>query len=1408
MAGALSRRDIEMIFRAETDKATRPIGELTRDVKALRGALEEQLAAANRGEVSLDKLAETTRDLKKAQDELGTARSLLTQLNGQEKALAAAEARLASATAKYDALGTQIAGAEAPTKRLTQQFEAAGRAQAAAAESLDRVRAQTAETRQQIEGIIGPVENTSNAFRDIAVNSREISRGLAIAGTAADEFKGKLAGLTAEQAKAAADRSFNQQGLDAGLLQAQVTYISQFENRVQLLTQAKAELAAQDAAFQRALSAQEAKVGAANVQQLKTAFEEAAAAEERIKQVTAFRQLAADVQAAVTDVTRFGVSADGGAQSADRLATSLLAILQPSKAATATLNGLESTVTQISDSLDGKGRKSAQEYAVALNGLTEAGASIGRIAQSIDAFKDQQAAVDAAATAFHAAQSEALKLAADLATTETPTRELAQALRDAEAAVTTTGTALQQEGNKAEALGAKLRRAGVDTANLAKEEERLTQVATEAAAAQAEIDGETNGSSNFLGLNVQDATNLGYQINDIFTQLASGASIFTVLAQQGPQIWQIGGVQAYIAALGPLLPILLAVAAAIALVAATVKRANDRAAELNSATAYVKALGDQGTLTAKQLADASTAMQDLGVSAEDARKLTRDFSNDGLDPQFLEAFTQAAKNAADVTGKDFKDAFEALTGAMKGGYDQVVALNEEFPVLTDAELTQIKAMYDSGDASEARRAVFERFFDKMQEGADNLNGPWSNAVDNFQKAFTRLLDYLGTTTVVKQFIKEIDEALIGLNYLLLRARGFTNEQAGNAAVNASGRAPGQRPRTGGDPGGTRQKSTAAGRAAADDAEREVKAKKRQSREELKQNAILDARRKAQAAGYGADDQARLEAAAGRKAAEDYDARAATRGNAARRRADAAARRDANAAKALANQIDNQADSLATALDQMGSKVAKVAAGTLKDQLSNAATAVELQYQKLFRQLDEFSAITKGRGRIGNLSIEQYREQIKANEVILTQQAQLKVYEDNINDTLKQRQAALANIEDQANRGLISGAEAIRQTQEVTSKFDPLIASLTQAAVLFAKSIAGASPSAELQAFIAKMESLGQRNAGDGQASVRDSAQSNLGREEAKLNQILAERNSLVETYNTLAQLGVITQEQARRKSADAFNASKGLIDQQIAQTQQTLAAARAAAAGNAPLLLQYDALAAKLNLVAVQAQYADPRLVQLKGSIDGLITQNALTAIDKIAESFAGAIAGTQTWGDALVNAGLAFLEFIGNTILGIARLILQMIILSAIEKITGIPVAALLQFNAAISGGGGGKTGLFHGGGEVGSYAGGQQTTTRQISPLAFALAPRYHEGTPSVGLKPNEQAAVLQKGEKVVTEEQQRLENKRANQPAGGRGLRQVLAFGDDQVAAAMAGPAGEDVTVTHIRRNTPLIKQLLES
>jgi hypothetical protein len=1421
MMAALSRRDIEMIFRADTDKATRPIADLGKAVKTARGQLEDLVSAASTSEDALDKLGDTTRELKKAQDELGSARSLLTSFNAQNAAIEKAEAKVAAASAKFLELKERVEGAEKPTKVLVTSMNNAERALNAAQESLDRVSAEAKETKEQIESIIGPVASVDAGFREIANTSKEIARGLALAGDEADNFRKRIAAAASANSdvdkKLNADVAFEQQGRSAGLLQAQIDYISQFENRVELLNQAKRELTSQNAAFDQALQAQDAKVGAANVSELRRSIQETFAEDERAKQISAFKQIATDANAAVTDVSRFAVAEDAAAASGQRFSDSIRDILSPANAAKASIDGVEAAVAEAAGVLEGKGRKTLTEYNMAMNELLASGASIGGIAKQIDAFRDQQAALAATGAKYRELVADAESAALAIRLSDAPTQEMVNDLKRLEAQVTTAGNAMKTEGEKAEVMGAKLRRAGVDTNDLAGAEKRLADVAKDAADTQKAIGDKSGGKAGGLfGLSVQDATNLSYQFNDIFTQLASGQSIFITLAQQGPQIWQIEGVKGFIAALGPLIPVLLAVGAGLAVVAMGVKRVADESAELKNANAYVASLGEAGSLTAQQIADASIKMQDLGVKAEDARASLKDFNEGGLDPQYLNSFIEAASNASKVTGGDFKDAFGALTEAMNGGWEEVEKLNEAFPILSDAERVHIKAMYDSGQESEARRIVFERFFDQMDKGAAQLNGPFTNAVKFAKENFIIFLDNIGRSDSWSRFFVNMDEAknvITGFNYLLLRARGLSAEVAGKGAVT------GQLPGTGRPQGG---RGPAAGRATGTTPEGQAAIKEAREEQDLAKgtNKVLRDRARltkaARDARAGAPKEAttaekdELAALAVAKERTSINAENAKIGAAAAKKSQAARDKAAREAETLANKIKGQADSLESALDAMGAKVAKVSAGTITQQLDAARVAIDKQYDSTLRKVQDFSKLTGGKGEIGGMSIKAYTDQINSNKTILTQQAQLKVYEDNVNDVLNTRKALLADIEDKANRGEYSSAEAIARSAEVTSTYAPIIQSLVQAATAFATTIGGAKPSAEIDAFVAKLNTIGSRTSGDNQEDVQALARKRIGTEEANLNKIISERNNLVESYNTLQELGLMSATTAREKSAAAYNASRADIAKQSEVLRKTVAEASEYGAVSTQV---YDTMIAKLKAVDAQAAYLDPRFAQLKSGIDNIVSQNATDAIVNIIDNFAKAAAGAQSWGDALKGAGMAVVSFIADTLIQIGKLILQMLVLAAVQSATGIPVAALL----GASGGGGGAGGgfklfglkLFHGGGEVGNALTGQQKRSGfSVSPATLAAAPRYHDGTPGVGLKGNEQIAVLEKGEKVLTEEQQRREAASKKGAGGnGRGLRQVLAFGDDQVAAAMSGQAGEDVTITHLRRNAPLLKQLVD-
>lgn len=106
-----------------------------------------------------------------------------------------------------------------------------------------------------------------------------------------------------------------------------------------------------------------------------------------------------------------------------------------------------------------------------------------------------------------------------------------------------------------------------------------------------------------------------------------------------------------------------------------------------------------------------------------------------------------------------------------------------------------------------------------------------------------------------------------------------------------------------------------------------------------------------------------------------------------------------------------------------------------------------------------------------------------------------------------------------------------------------------------------------------------------------------------------------------------------------------------------------------------------------------------------------------------------------------------------------------------------------------------------VGGIAGGVAGSLRNLGPYAFVGAPKYHSGGVA-GVGQNEVAAVLQKGEEVITrnDPRHRYNGGQSAAQEGGRArvTTPVVAIGDSAIANALAGAAGEDVVLTHVRNN----------
>lgn len=164
-------------------------------------------------------------------------------------------------------------------------------------------------------------------------------------------------------------------------------------------------------------------------------------------------------------------------------------------------------------------------------------------------------------------------------------------------------------------------------------------------------------------------------------------------------------------------------------------------------------------------------------------------------------------------------------------------------------------------------------------------------------------------------------------------------------------------------------------------------------------------------------------------------------------------------------------------------------------------------------------------------------------------------------------------------------------------------------------------------------------------------------------------------------------------------------------------------------------------LASLTAQWTD-----MAKNIDQLNANVAQSISGNLTEAITGMIDGTKT-------AKEAFSQMAASIVNDILKMTTQMLVQYAIGQAMGW-----------FTGGVGGVTaGVSHDGGIVGSGG-----PTRRVDPSVFAHADRYHGGG-AVGLAPGEVPIIAQKGEAVMTEDQQaairsrlRGEEKKESQPA----------------------------------------------
>ena len=463
------------------------------------------------------------------------------------------------------------------------------------------------------------------------------------------------------------------------------------------------------------------------------------------------------------------------------------------------------------------------------------------------------------------------------------------------------------------------------------------------------------------------------------------------------------------------------------------------------------------------------------------------------------------------------------------------------------------------------------------------------------------------------------------------------------------------------------------------------------------------------------------------------------------------------------------EALDNALNALDAKINRTETQTLQSQLA----AVDLDAKRIQKQIDEVKkfdpkAATQAQTRFDRLAEEQ-------------RAAVIKKFNDQIETD---RLALLARIEQ---------AEAAAGRKEKTSLDARLEAIRTEYAKLYRdieaernKRTLNGLPTDDLDEQVRRARAAqGSREGAETQAFNRDE----LARREQEINDLLRTREATVRTTEALVAAGILTRSQGEERNRQYITQIQPLVDD-LATKSATFAVGLRGAYD--PVAL--DEFLAKLQLARVSGDQLNASLNQTGQIVRQGFEGGINTALNTFADSLVEVAQGTKDWGDAFDAVGRSILQSLAQVLRQIAVTILQQQILATWQAITGTrPVTA-----------GFGAGNVMHSGGIVG----GVQNRTRSVPTAWFANAPRYHSGG-VVGLAPDEYPAILQRNEEVLAASDPRnvLNGGGLTRQAESRPQRFVLVDDRARLAEALAGSEGEEVTMLHVRKNIPTLRQMLK-
>lgn len=208
-----------------------------------------------------------------------------------------------------------------------------------------------------------------------------------------------------------------------------------------------------------------------------------------------------------------------------------------------------------------------------------------------------------------------------------------------------------------------------------------------------------------------EAQQLGYQMNDLAVQIASGQSAFTAMIQQGSQLsGTFGGVggamRAVLTVITPLNVALTAGAAVVGLVGYAMYEGHQQALEYQKSMVLT---GNAAGVTAGRVdLMAISVAQNARITAGAAREILQAFVSTGeVGPTALASVAEAAGRLQRITGTATSEIVRDFSSMSQGVAKWALEHNKQYNFLSVAQYKYIQSLEGQGRAEEAARVASE-----------------------------------------------------------------------------------------------------------------------------------------------------------------------------------------------------------------------------------------------------------------------------------------------------------------------------------------------------------------------------------------------------------------------------------------------------------------------------------------------------------------------------------------------------------------------------------------------------------------------------------------------------------------------------------------------------------------------------